>query len=144
MQQELIQINVRVIDGTEVWIPIQAEQVALNKYQVSTSDYFDPNDRTVLFEFIPGDVVTITEKQFQNGSIGKIACKLVTPSHHPDKRYLELLFKVATESLPIEAISGGMYQAEFSKAKSEIEEGVLMYPAIQKVIEKAFSSNNIH
>ena len=51
-------IYIHLIDGTDAWIPVDAEQLSDNHFRLNTFDDFDPEDTTLIPQFITGYIVS--------------------------------------------------------------------------------------
>lgn len=86
-------LYIHLIDGSEAWIPVDAEQVGYDQFKIRSFEDFDPEDTTVIPQFISGDIVT--KKQIErNGDKFWKADTLVQSSDHADKKYFEFYIEL--------------------------------------------------
>jgi hypothetical protein len=120
-------IYIHMIDGTDIWVPVDALRQADNQFLIQTFDDFDPDDTSVIPQFIPGDIVACKptkEKEF------KTAQSLIKPSHNNDKNYIEFLYKTVTGDKLKNDNERLKYKDALTRTRKEINEGKFHYPAI--------------
>ena len=98
-------IYIRYVDGAEALVPVPARQPPNGSFEILPADDFDFDDDSILFEFGPGDVVVAEDRELRNGSVQRVATRLVTgDSRNIFKRMLLsiLLDKPRTSDLTAE------------------------------------------
>ena len=117
-----------MIDGTDIWVPVVAVRQADNQFLIQTFDDFDPDDTSVIPQFIPGDIVTCKprtkEKEFET------AQSLIKPSDNKDKNYIDLLYKIVTGDKLKGDNERLKYKDALTRIRKEIKEGKFHYPVI--------------
>jgi hypothetical protein len=129
-------VYVQLIDGATAWVPTNAHKLDDNKYLILPDSEFDENDPVNLCEFIPGDIVSLDQQPFQDGTTGLVCRQLIKPSTRPDKKYFELLFKATLGQLEINRSTLDNYKSEIEKIKVQQAAGQFFYPAIMKAIDQ--------
>jgi hypothetical protein len=89
-------IYVHLIDGTDVWVPVEAKEIGEDQYEILDNVEYDDLDTSELFEFFPGDIVKLGQRTFSEGKTGAVARDLVKASSRTDRKYWEFMF-LATE-----------------------------------------------
>jgi hypothetical protein len=123
-------IYIHMIDGTDIWIPVEAEKLNHNEYLIGSFSDFDPEDASVIPQFIPGDIVSVELKQDKASDGVNVAKSLVRASSHKDKKYFNLLYRILVNNKPKDKIEIMEYKGELLKVKSEIGAGKFHYSAI--------------
>jgi hypothetical protein len=121
-------IYIHMIDGSDIWVPVDAIRQADNQFLIQTFDDFDPDDTSVIPQFVPGDIVTCKprtkEKEFET------AQSLIKPSDNKDKNYFEFLYKTVTGDKLKSDNERLKYKDALTRTRKEIKEGKFHYPAI--------------
>ena len=60
-------------EGVDVWRPVKAEKIGINKYKIIGINDYDPSNEK--WQFSPGDIVECEERKFADGKSGLIAVK---------------------------------------------------------------------
>jgi hypothetical protein len=128
-------IYIHLIDGTEAWIPVDAEQLRDNLFSIKPFDEFDPEDTTSIPQFIPGDVVT-RKRTERNGDTVWTADQLVERSDNTSKKYFEFLYRTVTGDKLKDDAEKILYNKEIIRTKNEIKEGKFHYPAIADYVNE--------
>lgn len=121
-------IYIHMIDGTNIWVPVDALRQADNQFLVQTFDDFDPDDTSIIPQFIPGDIVMC--KLGTEGRAFLTAESLVKPSDDNDKMYIEFLYKTVTGNILMTDNERLKYREAIERTKKEINNGKFHYPAI--------------
>jgi hypothetical protein len=129
-------IYIKLIDGTESWIPINARQIDHNRYIILDDPEFDNLSSTILFEFYSGDIVKIAQQTFSDGTIGFIAKEIIANSLQPDRKYCEFMFLAVMDKLPIDQNTRDKYRQEIERIKKEKGSGQFFYPKVLDTIDK--------
>jgi hypothetical protein len=129
-------IFVRLIDGVETYIPINAKKISDNKYELLPDEEYEYESPNYLFEFFPGDIVLIEHHKFSDGIIGKLAKQLIFRFPKKDTDYLEFKFQATLGVIPFNKETFEKYQNVIERIKIENSEGVNFYPAIIEAINK--------
>lgn len=129
-------IYIRLIDGTETWIPINAKLIDNDQFEIIENPEFTDLDTNELYEFLPGDIVELENHVFKNGTSGKVAKKLISKGQWTDRNYMEFKFKAALGLLNIDNITAQLYQQEIERVKKEKSTGQFFYPAIIDTVDK--------
>jgi len=117
-------IYTRFIDGTEVLVPIHFTEIDSETVQILSSEVFDPNDRTVLYEFKPGDSVKVS---VENGNL--IAINF-SDDKQPALDFNQFLFRIMTDSFEFNEDFNVKYRTYLSQLSDEIKKGIRQYPKI--------------
>lgn len=125
-----------MIDGTDIWIPVDAVRQAENQFLIQTFDDFDPDDTSVIPQFIPGDIVTCKPRTKEEGIEKKFeaAQSLVKPSHNRDRNYIEFLYRTVTANKLKDDKERLKYKDAIARTRKEIKDGKFHYPAIVNYI----------
>jgi len=129
-------VYIQLIDGVTVWVPINVHKLDENEYLILPNNEFDENDPMYLCEFIPGDIVALDLKSFQDGTTGLVCRQLIKPSNRPDKKYFDFLFKATLGQLEINSTTLTNYKSEIAKIKHQHSAGQFFYPTILTTIEQ--------
>jgi hypothetical protein len=127
---------VRLIDGTDVFVPINAKIVGPNKFEILPDSEFDFEDPNLLFEFFPGDIVEGRQNSFSDGTNGFLASRLERPSDFPDRRFLEFKYLAAQEQIPIDKITADKYRVEIDRVQDDLRSGQIYYPPVVETCQK--------
>jgi hypothetical protein len=128
-QTEPVKIYVRMIEGTDCSVPVNAKEVAAGQYEISECGEFDPEDTSQLLEYLPGDIVRVED--------GK-AVALVNSPETEERAYWRFLFEATAERSPTAVdTSSPHFAAVVTRVKGEIEEGTRWhYPSVRDWIGK--------
>jgi hypothetical protein len=128
------QIYIHMIDGSDAWIPVGCEQLSENEFKIGQFEDFDPEDASVIPQFIPGDIVTrrMTKKGSENVWTAHI---LLEPSTHHDKKYIEFLYRIVTGNKLKGDLERAEYKEQIERTRNEIRNGVFHYPAIVNYVK---------
>lgn len=74
---EIETVYVHKIEGTEVWIPVTARRINETDYVLLDNKEFNNLDETDFLDNFPGDVVTLQERVFANGEVGKVVKDII-------------------------------------------------------------------
>jgi len=122
-------IFIQIIDGVEAWMAVDTDRLNDNDFLIKDFVDFDPDDTSFVFQFIPGDIVTRKIKEKENDKYW-VADKLVKPSDHKDKLYLEFLHRIVTGDKPKDEKERQKYSDAITRTREEINDGKFHYPAI--------------
>ena len=127
-------IYIHLIDGSESWIPVNVELLGDDQFKINSFDDFDPEDTTVIPQFIPGDIVTkrLIER---NGEKFWTADRLAKPSDNTNKKYFEFLYRIVTGNKLKDDKERLEYKNEIIRTRNEIKEGKFHYPAIANYVK---------
>ena len=128
-------IYVEFIDGTNVFVPIPSKYISENVYELLSTDEFDFEDKTILFEFGPGDIVEVKINKFESGESGFIANKLVK-SGNKDNSFKRLLFYILNDSLTFEEALIEFGKTDLIKLIDFVVSEGFVYSTIKQFVEK--------
>lgn len=129
-------IFVLMIDGTDVWVPVNARQKDTYQYELLPDSVFDELDKMELIQFFPGDEVLVEEKKFLDGTTGLVAQQLITAAPRLDRDYLEFQFYAARNSLTLDKEAALKYREIIRRIKAQLKTGEFFYPSIVKTVMK--------
>jgi hypothetical protein len=129
-------IYVQLFDVNSVWVPTNAQKLGDNQYLILPDHEFDENNFLNLCEFIPGDVVSVEELTFENGSKGIVSKKLIKPSTRSDKKLFDFLFKAALGQIEINKQNLNEYKLVIEKIKQLKSTGKHFYWDVLPTIEQ--------
>lgn len=129
-------VYVRLIDGAASWVPTNAHQLDDNEYLILLDEVFDESDPTILCEFIPGDIVSVAQQTFQDGTTGLVCQQIVKPSNRTDKKYFDFLFKATLGQIEINTTTLELFKTEIAKIKQQRLIGQYFYPVILTTIDQ--------
>ncbi|MBN2521550.1 MAG: hypothetical protein JXB17_13645 [Bacteroidales bacterium] len=131
---EITKIYVRLIDGTQSYVPIDAETTDSVSFKILPISNYNSNDRTVLFEFKPFDIVHVKIQDFSSSkSSGLVACEFAdvnTSSFDFNQFLLHVLDGTINDGIE----NKHKYYDYIQKLNQEIEKGIWHYPGIKKWI----------
>lgn len=125
-----------MIDGTKVWVPIDAKLIQDNQFEIIENAEFDNLDTNELYEFLPGDIIELENHTFKDGTKGKAAKKLVSKGQWKDRDYNEFKFKAALGLLKIDKKTAQKFKQEIDRFKKEKLSGLFSYPSIVDIVKK--------
>ncbi|MFD0975401.1 hypothetical protein [Salinimicrobium gaetbulicola] len=130
-------IYVHLIDGTDVWVPVDAIKVNPEQFEILAGDeYTHIDDPNYFFEFYPGDLVELSSHTFSNGKKEKVAKKLIRYGQSEDRKLNEFKFKATKLQLKFDRLTANMYRKEIERIKQQHAAGHVFYPAILETVEK--------
>src|SRR5688572_9240136 len=95
-------IYIHLIDGTDVWVLINARQIQDAQFEIIEDNEYYELDTNELFEFFPGDVVELEEAILSDGTKRKVAKKLISKGQWPDRKFNEFKYKAGLKQLSID------------------------------------------
>ncbi|MGE5621300.1 MAG: hypothetical protein ACM3U0_01870 [archaeon] len=134
--QNYTTIYVRFIDGVNVKIPVQAEQVSDDIYQLLPNEEFEYENSTCLFEFGPGDIVRVMkDKDSANSDL--LAYSLIKQG---DKRnaLTKLLFHIMHDNLSFEDVQNRFSTDDIKNLLPLKDKGNSIYPQIRVFVENNY------
>lgn len=126
-------IYVHIIEGSEDWIPINAERTNGYHYIILEDNEYADIDPSLLFEFYPGDVVEVEptlEEEYEFKALN-----LISFSNHPDRKYLYFKYKGTRRLLPTNKDIAEEFKEEICRIKNEISAGQFVYRGIKETIK---------
>lgn len=132
--KKMEKIYVHVIEGTDTWIPVQATESADNQFTIMTFDDFDPEDSSLIPQFIPGDIVT-RKLMKRNEEEFWVADKLIESSGHKDKKYFDFLYRTVTGDKLKDSKERTDFGDIIKRTRDEINNGTFHYPAIVNYVK---------
>ena len=130
-----MKIYIHVIDGSDCWMPAEAKQVDDGQFEVVVFDEFDPNDNSVIPQFILGDIVTI-RKEVQGNNQFWLADRLIKRSTREDKMHFEFLYRTIIGDKLKDSIERYQFRHVIKKIRDEIENGSgIYYPAVENYVK---------
>jgi hypothetical protein len=127
--EKVLKIYVRMIEGIKCKVPVDAKEIAPGKLQLLDCDEFDPEDSSLLLEFLPGDIVREKEG---------IATELINSPETEQRIYWRLLFEVVDQEAPSDTTSSSPhFDQVVLRIRGEIESGERWhYPAVREWINQ--------
>ena len=136
-------IYVHLIDGTDVWVPVEAKQVESGQFIIlENNEYTDYVDSNYLFEFYPGDTVELGASSFIDSKKVQVAKRLIKKGQWQDRNLNEFKYKAAQGQLSIDQATADKYRDEIELIKKEHLAGQFFYPAIIETMNKLESLTN--
>ena len=129
-------IYIRLIDGTETWVPINAKLINNDQFEIIENSEFTDLDTNELFEFFPGDIVELENHVFQDGTSATVAKKLISKGQCTDRNYMDFRFKATLGLLKINKETAQIYRQEIERVKKEKSTGQIFYPSIIETVDK--------
>jgi hypothetical protein len=136
MTSSIDKVYIHVIDGTDVFIPVDARKVASEQYQLLNDEMYADGDPNCLFEFFVGDMVEVEQHRFADGKYGFVAKKLIQSGDREDRSYWEFKFKATVGQLPIDRHTVQKYKRDIERVKGEINQGQFLYPSLVETLKK--------
>jgi len=125
-----------MIDGTDVWVPIDARNIKGSEYEILDNKVYDDPDPNELFEFFPGDIVELESKTFKDGNKGQVATRLIIKGNWPDRKFNKFKYMATLGKLTIDLNTAEMYIEEIERLKKEFNEDQFFYPAMIETLNK--------
>jgi|SRR6478735_1641845 len=129
-------IYVHLIDGTDVWVLLNARQTQANQFEILENGEYDKVESNELFEFFPGDVVELEERVLSDGSNKQVATRLISKGQWPDRKFNEFKYKAALSKLRIDKPTAEFFYEEIERVKKEFSAGQTFYPTIIETVNK--------
>jgi hypothetical protein len=129
-------IYIRLMDGTECWVPINAKLINNDQFEVIENPEFMHSETIELYEFFPRDIVQTENHAFQNGRSEKVAKRLISKGHWPDRNYLDFKFKATSGLLKNDKETALIYQHEIDRVRNEQSTGQFFYPLLIETVDK--------
>ena len=124
-----------MLDGAESYVPIEAETNDQKVYKIlNDPEYNDLKEFGALFEFYPGDLVSVNNDNFPLGHY-QYAGPLLKEGPFPKRKYFEFMYKATLNRISIDKNTYDKYRDEISQIKQEIHEGRKFYRNIVNAIE---------
>lgn len=132
-------IYIHSIDGTDVWLPVDANNIKDNEYEIlENEEYVDPEPNE-LFEFFPGDIVEIGSKIFKDGTNRQVAKKLINTGNWTDRKFIKFKYLATFGKLSIDLRTAKMYNDEIERIKENEQRGQFYYQAMIETVDKLYS-----
>ncbi len=128
-------VFVRLIDGTDTWIPVKSKPIQSNQFELLSNSEFEDADPMCLFEFYPGDIVETEQHLFSDSRVELIAKRLIQAYPFKDREYLDFKFKAVLGQISINKSNAEQYQRLIRRIIKEKSDGQNFYPSIIKVVE---------
>lgn len=137
---EIEKIYVRMIDGVEALVPIDACFVSQShgryeRWKIQADTEYDSCSEATLFEFYPGDVVEVENAEFPDDDYTWKAVEMVTPSSDPERTYWEFQFRAAEHCPPPEAECKLRFLDVIERIKKEKAAGKFFYMGVVEAIK---------
>jgi hypothetical protein len=129
-------IYIHLIDGTDVWVLINARQIQEAQFEILENNEYNESDTNELFEFFPGDVVELGEAILSDGTKRQVAKKLISKGQWPDRKFNEFKYKAALKQLNIDQQTALSFREEIERVKTEYSTGQIFYPTIIETVNK--------
>ena len=118
-------VYVRLVEGTEVMVPVAARENEDGTVSLLANAEFDPEDSSTLFEFLPGDEVRAKSATLlvdgKPESV-RVASELVRSSAQ-DREYWHVLFSVAFGAQTHLALPTHQLHAVAQRIRAETDSG---------------------
>lgn len=129
-------IYIHLIDGTDVWVLIQAKHVQNNQFEIIETNEYTVSATKGLFQFFPGDVVELDEHVLSDGSKRHVAKKLVSKGQWPDRKFNEFKYKAMLKQVSIDKEAVKEFEVEIKRIKAEYSKGQIFYPTLMETVNK--------
>lgn len=126
----------RLIDGTEALVPIDAKLIQDDQFEIIGNAEFDNLDANELYEFFLGDIVELDNHVFQDETKRKVTKKLISKGLWTDRYYNDFKFKTTLGQHTIDIKTAQIYQQEIERVREEYSTGKFFYPAIIETVDK--------
>ena len=126
-------LYVRLIDGTDTWVPINARHIKDDRYEILDDIEYHNLDESVVIEFFPGDIVIGDSNIIPDGDFEQ-ARQLIKPGSYPDRNYFEFKFRATLRQLPINKNTADKYRHEIERIKKEKLAGHFFYRGILETV----------
>jgi hypothetical protein len=107
-----------MIEGIKSYVPAEGKQVANSNYLIVNSKLFDPDDDTSLFEFIPGDTVSVKNESNGSGEEMIIADSLIK-SAVPNRKLYSLKYTIVSQDGKLSDVQLASFTSEIEELKHE-------------------------
>lgn len=129
-------IHIQLIDGTKVWVPINAKQIQDNRFEIIQDKEYENLNANELFEFFPGDIVELDKHVFEDGTKGQVAKKLISKGKWTDRDFNEFKFQVVAGQIKLDKETAVLNQEHIERIKKENKVGQFYYPSIIETVNK--------
>ena len=127
-------IYVRAIDGTPCLIPLRAQKLHDNEYLILDTIECNPDDTSLLFEFLPGDTVKTENKNIENQGNVTIAVAMLK-TIVPNRKYWEILYRTVTNKQVSQTEIDHSYQVAMQQIVQEVNQcSRYHYPEVVKLV----------
>ena len=131
---EVEKIYVQMIDGIKSYILAKAEKISEGKYKIIEIDEYTPNDKNILFEFKPNDIVNVKEHEFTSSKSKGLLAYEYSDEQTQILDYNQFLFRILNSDIPSNEEIKEKYNEFIEKIKNELADGVWHYPGIKEWI----------
>jgi len=132
----LQKIYIHLIDGTDVWVLINARQIREGQFEIANNHEYNEAGNHELFQFFPGDVVELDEHVLPDGTKRKVAKKLVSQGQWPDRKFHEFKYKATLKQLSIDKQTADFFREEIDRIKTAYSNGEIFYPTVIETLSK--------
>jgi hypothetical protein len=114
------QVMIRMIEGSECWVPVPAQSLDSINFLILDNNEFDPSDTSQLLEFLPGDVVKVDSGM--RAVEGDLA-------NNAERAYWAILFDIVSKR-PLRTPT--WQTTVYARIQSEIKQGIRWhYPSVE-------------
>jgi len=114
-------IYIQLIDGTKVWVPINAKKIQDNRFEIGQDKEYENLNANELFEFFPEDIVEIDEHVFEDGTKGQVAKKLISKGKWTDRDFNEFNFQVVAGQIKLDKETAILNHKHIERVKKKIQ-----------------------
>ena len=130
-----IDIYIRLLEGTETWVPVPAIWHSNDIFEIKDNQYLDlEEDISSIWEFFPGDTVKCTKRDED-----LIASELLT-STFPDRKVYQLIFLIVKNlgEITLDQLQG--FEDEIKRLCSESSVVQGQHPVVKDWLENNCTS----
>lgn len=143
MQRDKFEIiYVRLLEGTETFVPINAKHIDENLYEIVHNKYLQlEDDATSIWEFLPGDVVRCIKKKDvfsplkESNNTILLATELIS-STFPNRKLYKLIYMIVENLGNIEFSELKGFENEIKQLYDNKDIFQRNHPIVKKWIEK--------
>jgi len=131
-------IYVRMIDGGNTSVPVNAEKVGDRSYRILNDEEYSDSDSDpgVLFQFYPGDIVEVDDTGNVDHDFQYAAKRLIQPAKTEDRNYLNFKFHATLWLLPINKQNAERFKGVLERIKKESIAGQYFYQGIRETASR--------
>ncbi|HMI68098.1 MAG TPA: hypothetical protein VK517_18775 [Cyclobacteriaceae bacterium] len=120
-------VYVPFIEGTKSYVPAMVKELGNNEFLIISCSYFDPEDLTSLFQFIPGDKVSSgfeSRTDFQGKEEVILVANNLIDSSVPDRINYMLKYIIADQNGVLTDIQQSTYKSQLDQLATELRENM--------------------
>ena len=135
MKLNIYSIYIHFVDGAEAFRPVKAMLDLKGFSQILPTDDYDPEDRTNLWSFRPGDKVLVKKQEFgQEKTLGELAFAPYSEAEQI-KDLNWFLYNLLLDKIVLDKRAQDSYAHHIDQIKDDLKRNIFHYPAIREKIQ---------